>query len=75
MDGEEKEIVRKRINEDNGSVDVRCTYVRDGEIVLEQTEFVDRKLTIAELVEQVRRFEDLGMELVDINISFKSERR
>ena len=72
LDGEDKEPGRDRINEDEGPILVHCSYMRAGEIVLEQSEFVDRNLTITELVEQARRFEDLGIKLVGVRISLVS---
>ena len=72
LDGEGKEPGRDRFNEDEGPFLVRCSYMRAGETVLEQSEFIDRNLTITELVEQARRFEDLGIELVGVRINLVS---
>lgn len=72
-------------NQDNGSVGqeddengrslrIHCTYVREGEIVLEQSEYFDRKkMSIDELIARAKRFEELDMELFEMRISFDQE--
>ncbi len=75
LDGDEERSSRDRNAAHDSQVRVRCTYVRDGKTVLEQTEFVDRSLTLDELIRLARRFEDLDIRLADIHVGVGPVRR
>lgn len=57
-----------RLAEAGWSVRVLSTYTRDGEIILEQSEFVDANVTIDELIRLAKRFESVGAELFEMRI-------
>jgi hypothetical protein len=69
----ENSPIGRRGDENSRSLQACCTYVRDGKIVLEQSEFIDGDMTIDELIKTVKRFEDLGIELFEIRIGFGQE--
>ena len=69
----ENSRVGKRDDDDPRSLRVHSTYVRDGIIVLEKSEFIEGHITIDDLVMRVKRFEELGVELSEIRIYFGSE--
>jgi len=69
----ENSPVGKRGDENGRSIRVRCTYMRDGEIVLEQSEFIDKHMAIDEFITRAKRFEKLGIELFEIQIGFGQE--